>query len=98
MEGAAVTAFQHDEVKILSGSDGVKLWDIRSGDLVRDITGVTGVWQVGFSGRWCVAAKHVDDMTFIDTWDFGDGAEEIIALGSGPPDLGHVNQPASARL
>jgi len=97
-----VTTFQHDEVKILSGSDGIRLWDIRSGDLLRGIMDVTDVWQVAFSGRWCVGAKHVHGMTFIDTWDFGEGVEEGSGLGSGPPDLGHghirLDQPVSARL
>jgi len=101
-DGAAVTTFQHDEVKILSGSDGIRLWDIRSGDLVRDITDVAHVWQVAFSGRWCVGAKYVHGKTFIDTWDFGEGVEGITGLGSGRPDLSHgrkrLDQPVSARL
>jgi F-box and WD-40 domain protein CDC4 len=75
---AAITTFQHDETKVVSGSNGVlRLWDIRSGTLVRElITGVTGVWRVAFSGRWCVAAKNVDDVNFIDTWRFGEGEED----------------------
>ena len=79
----AITCFQHDEFKILSGSDGtLKMWDIRSGTNVRDLlTGITGVWQVVFDGRWCVAASNRHDATYLDVWDFGhevvgDGDEE----------------------
>ncbi|KIJ44312.1 hypothetical protein M422DRAFT_228387 [Sphaerobolus stellatus SS14] len=69
----AITCFQHDEFKVLSGSDGtLKMWDIRDGTVVRDLlTGVTGVWQVVFDGRWCVAASNRMDVTHIDVWDFG---------------------------
>jgi F-box and WD-40 domain protein CDC4 len=49
----AITCFQHDEFKVLSGSDGtLKMWDIRDGSAVRDLlTGIVGVWQVVFEGR-----------------------------------------------
>ncbi|KAG5221020.1 SCF ubiquitin ligase complex [Salix suchowensis] len=34
----AITCFQHDEFKVLSGSDGtLKMWDIRDGTVVRDL-------------------------------------------------------------
>ena len=74
---AAITTFQHDEAKVVSGSNGVvRLWDIRTGALVREfVTGVQDVWRVAFSGRWCVAVKNVDDVNFIDTWDFGELGE-----------------------
>jgi WD40 repeat protein len=85
----AITCFQHDEFKILSGSDGtLKMWDIRDGTNVRDLlTGITGVWQVVFDGRWCVAASNRHDATFLDVWDFGnevvgDGDEEWVGEGS----------------
>lgn len=75
----AITCFQHDEFKVLSGSDGtLKMWDIRDGSVVRDLlTGITGVWQVVFDGRWCVAASNRMDVTYLDVWDFGgDDPEE----------------------
>jgi WD domain, G-beta repeat len=85
----AITCFQHDEFKILSGSDGtLKMWDIRDGTNGRDLlTGITGVWQVVFDGRWCVAASNRHDATFLDVWDFGndvvgDGDEEWVGEGS----------------
>lgn len=73
----AITCFQHDEFKVLSGSDGtLKMWDIRDGSVVRDLlTGIVGVWQVVFEGRWCVAASNRQDATVLDVWDFG--TEEI---------------------
>ena len=68
----AITCFQHDEFKVLSGSDGtLKMWDVRNGNVVRDLlTGITGVWQVVFDGRWCVAASTRLGMTYLDIWDF----------------------------
>lgn len=76
----AITCFQHDEFKVLSGSDGtLKMWDIREGTQVRDLlTGIAGVWQVVFEGRWCVAASNRGDATVLDVWDFGmeEGDEE----------------------
>ncbi|EMD38149.1 hypothetical protein CERSUDRAFT_82388 [Gelatoporia subvermispora B] len=74
----AITCFQHDEFKVLSGSDGtLKMWDIRDGSQVRDLlTGIAGVWQVVFEGRWCVAASNRMDATVLDVWDFGDSDDE----------------------
>ena len=74
----AVTCFQHDEFKVLSGSDGnLKMWNIRDGTVVRDLlTGITGVWQVVFEGRWCVAATNRNDATVLDVWDFGNEDDE----------------------
>jgi F-box and WD-40 domain protein CDC4 len=69
----AITCFQHDEFKVLSGSDGtLKMWNVRDGTVVRDLlTGITGVWQVVFEGRWCVAASNRNDTTVLDVWNFG---------------------------
>jgi len=74
----AITCFQHDEFKVLSGSDGnLKMWNIRDGTVVRDLlTGITGVWQVVFEGRWCVAASNRNDATVLDVWDFGNEDDE----------------------
>ena len=71
----AITCFQHDEFKVLSGSDGtLKMWDIRDGSQVRDLlTSIVGVWQVVFEGRWCVAASNRMDCTVLDVCDFGYG-------------------------
>ncbi|THH20907.1 hypothetical protein EW146_g562 [Bondarzewia mesenterica] len=79
----AITCFQHDEFKVLSGSDGtLKMWDIRDGTIVRDLlTGIIGVWQVVFEGRWCVAASNRMDSTMLDVWDFGNGEEDEDWLG-----------------
>ncbi|KIY42938.1 WD40 repeat-like protein [Fistulina hepatica ATCC 64428] len=69
----AITCFQHDEFKVLSGSDGtLKMWSMRDGSHVRDLlTDIMGVWQVVFEGRWCVAASNRQDQTMLDVWDFG---------------------------
>lgn len=74
----AITCFQHDEFKVLSGSDGnLKMWNIRDGTVVRDLlTGIVGVWQVVFEGRWCVAASNSGGQTMLDVWDFGKDEDE----------------------
>ncbi|KDQ61216.1 hypothetical protein JAAARDRAFT_191318 [Jaapia argillacea MUCL 33604] len=76
---SAITCFQHDEFKVLSGSDGtLKMWNVKDGSVVKDLlTGINGVWQVVFEGRWCVAASNSGDGTVLDVWDFaGEGDEE----------------------
>jgi WD domain, G-beta repeat len=79
----AITCFQHDEFKVLSGSDGtLKMWDVRDGTVVREfLSNISGVWQVVFEGRWCVAASHRSDVTMLDVWDFGYGEPEDDWIG-----------------
>ncbi|EIW84774.1 cell division control protein 4 [Coniophora puteana RWD-64-598 SS2] len=76
---SAVTCFQHDDSKVLSGSDGVlRMWSVRDGTAVRDLlTGQMGVWQVAFNGRWCVAASSRNDQTMLHIWDFGVDGDEM---------------------
>jgi WD40 repeat protein len=68
----AITCFQHDGIRIISGSDStVKLWDQRQGRLIRDVlTGLSGVWQVRFDRRRCVAAVHRNNTTWIEVLDY----------------------------
>ncbi|KAL4244811.1 putative E3 ubiquitin ligase complex SCF subunit sconB [Abortiporus biennis] len=82
----AITCFQHDEFKVLSGSDGtLKMWDIRDGSQVRDLlTGIVGVWQVVFEGRWCIAASNRTDSTVLDVWDFGNDEADEEWVGEPP--------------
>ncbi|KAL4867756.1 hypothetical protein BDV12DRAFT_112086 [Aspergillus spectabilis] len=69
----AITCFQHDGQKVISGSDRtLKMWDVRTGECVRDLlTNLGGVWQVKFNDRKCVAAVQRDGMTYIEVLDFG---------------------------
>ncbi|GAB0132239.1 hypothetical protein EsDP_00000680 [Epichloe bromicola] len=80
----AITCFQHDGQKVISGSEKtVKMWDVKTGECVQDLlTDLTGVWQVKFDGRRCVAAVQRDQLTYVEILDFGairDGqpAEEL---------------------
>ncbi len=85
----AITCFQHDEFKVLSGSDGaLKMWDTRDGTVIRDLlTNITGVWQVVFDERFCVAASNAQEHTFLDVWDFGtEGDDDIEAARVGEED------------
>ncbi|RUP51715.1 WD40-repeat-containing domain protein [Jimgerdemannia flammicorona] len=69
----AITCFQHDDRKVISGSDGgLKMWDIETGKLTRDlITNLNGVWRVAFDERRCVCAVRRNDATFFEVLDFG---------------------------
>ena len=71
--GGAITCFQHDETKVVSGSEGsLKLWDIRTGAYIRDlISGNFSVWQVAFNGNMLVAASNRNSNTVFDVFDFG---------------------------
>jgi F-box and WD-40 domain protein CDC4 len=64
----AITCFQHDDQKVISGSDRtLKMWDVRTGECVRDLlTDLSGVWQVKFNDRRCVAAVQRDSLTYIE--------------------------------
>ncbi|KAJ5082942.1 hypothetical protein N7532_011985 [Penicillium argentinense] len=77
----AITCFQHDGQKVISGSDRtLKMWDVSTGACVRDLlTDLSGVWQVKFNDRRCVAAVQRDNLTYIEVLDFGaarDGVSE----------------------
>lgn len=47
----AITCFQHDSQKVISGSDRtLKMWDVKTGHCVKDLlTDLSGVWQVKFN-------------------------------------------------
>lgn len=64
----AITCFQHDGQKVISGSDRtLKMWNVRNGACVRDLlTDLSGVWQVKFNDRRCVAAVQRDNLTYIE--------------------------------
>lgn len=69
----AITCFQHDTRKVISGSDkNLKVWDITTGRVVSNIlTDLTGVWQCKFNERRCVAAVSRHGHTYIEVVDFG---------------------------
>ncbi|KAF2724822.1 WD40 repeat-like protein [Polychaeton citri CBS 116435] len=69
----AITCFQHDGHKVISGSDRtLKMWNVRNGECVRDLlTDLSGVWQVRFDERRCVAAVQRNNLTYIEVLDFG---------------------------
>lgn len=64
----AITCFQHDGQKVISGSDRtLKMWNVRTGECVKDLlTELSGVWQVRFNDRRCVAAVQRDHLTYIE--------------------------------
>lgn len=64
----AITCFQHDGHKVISGSDRtLKMWDVKTGECVRDLLrDLSGVWQVRFDERRCVAAVQRDGVTYIE--------------------------------
>lgn len=64
----AITCFQHDGQKVISGSDRtLKMWNVKTGEFVKDLlTDLSGVWQVKFNDRRCVAAVQRNSMTYIE--------------------------------
>ena len=64
----AITCFQHDGRKVISGADrNLKMWNVQTGDFVRDLlTDLSGVWQVKFDERRCVAAVQRGGLTYIE--------------------------------
>lgn len=64
----AITCFQHDGQKVISGSDRtLKMWNITNGHFVKDLlTDLSGVWQVKFDERRCVAAVQRNNLTYIE--------------------------------
>ncbi|EGE85354.2 hypothetical protein RJZ56_005308 [Blastomyces dermatitidis] len=77
----AITCFQHDYQKVISGSDRtLKMWDARSGQFLKDLlTDLSGVWQVRFNDRRCVAAVQRNRLTYIEVLDFGASRDRIPA-------------------
>ncbi|KAK5723720.1 SCF ubiquitin ligase complex subunit cdc4 [Elasticomyces elasticus] len=75
----AITCFQHDGQKVISGSDRtLKMWNVKTGDCVRDLlTELSGVWQVRFDERRCVAAVQRNNYTYIEVLDFGASRDGI---------------------
>ncbi|KZM27896.1 hypothetical protein ST47_g960 [Ascochyta rabiei] len=69
----AITCFQHDGQKVISGSDRtLKMWNVKTGEFVKDLlTDLSGVWQVKFNERRCVAAVQRNSLTYIEVLDFG---------------------------
>lgn len=78
----AITCFQHDETKVVSGSDGtLKLWDIKTGAYIRDLViGITSVWQLHFNGSLMVAASQRNGATVYDVFDFGKSEPHVSGI------------------
>ena len=63
----AITCFQHDGQKVISGSERtVKMWDVATGNCVDLLTELASVWQLKFDYRRCVAAVQRQGLTFIE--------------------------------
>ncbi|KIX04222.1 uncharacterized protein Z518_07776 [Rhinocladiella mackenziei CBS 650.93] len=75
----AITCFKHDGQKVISGSDRtLKLWNIKTGDCIKDLlSDLSGVWQVKFDERRCVAAVQRDGLTYIEVLDYGAARDGI---------------------
>ena len=66
----AITCFQHDGQKVVSGSDRtLKMWNVKTGEFAKDLlTDLSGVWQVKFNERRCVAAVQRNNLTYIEVF------------------------------
>ncbi|KAF9933738.1 SCF ubiquitin ligase complex subunit cdc4 [Linnemannia zychae] len=103
---AAITCFQHDGSKVISGSDGnLKMWDFKTGKLVRNLlTGLGSVWQVKFDERRCVAAVQraaanganaQNGLTYFEVLDYGVYGIEEPFENAPPLPVDDVSQPAA---
>lgn len=81
----AITCFQHDGYKVISGSDRtLKMWNVRNGECMKDLmSDLSGVWQVKFNERRCVAAVQRDNMTYLEVLDFGASRDGVPASKRG---------------
>ncbi|KAK4697129.1 F-box and WD-40 domain protein CDC4, partial [Lecanoromycetidae sp. Uapishka_2] len=81
----AITCFQHDGQKVISGSDRtLKMWNVASGEFSKDLlTDLSGVWQVKFNERRCVAAVQRNNLTYIEVLDFGASRDGVSASKRG---------------
>ncbi|KAL3419666.1 WD repeat containing protein pop1 [Phlyctema vagabunda] len=81
----AITCFQHDGQKVISGSDRtLKMWNVKTGECIKDLlTDLSGVWQVKFDERRCVAAVQRNDLTFVEVLDFGASRDGVPASQRG---------------
>jgi WD40 repeat protein len=68
----AISCFQHDGTKVISGSDRtLKMWNVQTGECLKDLlTDLSGVWQVKFDERRCVAAVQRGSLTYIEASTF----------------------------
>ncbi|KAK0877546.1 SCF ubiquitin ligase complex subunit cdc4 [Friedmanniomyces endolithicus] len=56
------------------------MWNVRNGECVRDLlTELSGVWQVRFDERRCVAAVQRNNYTYIEVLDFGASRDGVPA-------------------
>ena len=74
-QGGAITCFKHDDERMVAGCDGsLKMWDIRSGKLVRDllegVEATSSVWQVAMQGDLVVAASKRKASNVFDIFRF----------------------------
>ncbi|KAJ1982680.1 SCF ubiquitin ligase complex subunit cdc4 [Dimargaris xerosporica] len=81
-----ITCFHNDERRLASGSEnGLKLWDMRTGRLICDLLNdVTGIWQVKFDDRRCVAAVQRGPSTFFEVFDFGESQTQLLQPAGSP--------------
>jgi len=48
------------------------MWNVRTGECLKDLlTDLSGVWQVRFNDRRCVAAVQRNRLTYVEVLDFG---------------------------
>ncbi|KAF3939822.1 Beta-TrCP [Dactylella cylindrospora] len=68
----------HDYLVSAAADASLRIWDPETGRFIRDLlTNLSGVWQVKFNERRCVAAVQRDNLTFIEVLDFGAARDGI---------------------
>ncbi|KAK9237255.1 WD40-repeat-containing domain protein [Lipomyces kononenkoae] len=64
----AIVCFRHnDKIVISGGDDAIKLWDVQTGNFIKDlVSDLNRVWQVKFDDHQCVAAVQKGSFTFLE--------------------------------
>ncbi|GMM38305.1 SCF ubiquitin ligase complex subunit [Saccharomycopsis crataegensis] len=67
----AITCFQHNDRRVISGSTSLLMWDIDTGKQIRGfLEDTTSVWQVRFNDKVCVAAVQKNEEAWIEILNF----------------------------
>ncbi|KAK6606081.1 F-box and wd repeat-containing protein [Botrytis cinerea] len=96
-----VTSLQFDDTRVVSGgSDGrVKVWDLKTGQLVRELTApAEAVWRVAFEEEKCVVMASRSNRTIMEVWSFSPPEDVLYenSYGQQTPPITGPARPLSA--
>ncbi|KAJ1912540.1 SCF ubiquitin ligase complex subunit cdc4 [Mycoemilia scoparia] len=67
----AITCFQFDGTKLISGAGEAKMWDHRTGKFIRNVvSGVRGIWQTAFTDSKLAVGVQSVNLSYFEIHDF----------------------------